>query len=268
MTASRRIDFENLKNTRDLGGILTKDGSRIRQGRLIRSGHLYEASAKDLAKLSDSLDMIIDFRTDQEESEKPDPLVSDVPNLHMPIFNSLKAGVTREEESDEAAINLLIQDPRKAMAYMCRTYEGFVADAFCVSQYEKFVRFLLEDHPKAVLWHCTAGKDRAGFASVIIEEILGVEREIIKADYLKTNEYLAPEVKQLIAMVKRLTGASGKEADQGLAYLFGACPEYLDAVYKKADELFGSFKGFIRNGLNITEEEQEKLRQMYLERRV
>ena len=61
-------------------------------------------------------------------------------------------------------------------------YRKFVGD-YCVSRYSRFVQILLEDHDKAVLWHCSAGKDRAGVGAVIIEEILGVPRETIISDY-------------------------------------------------------------------------------------
>ena len=49
---SRLIEFDNLKNTRDLGGLVAKDGRTIRSGRLIRSGQLVGLSERDREKLS------------------------------------------------------------------------------------------------------------------------------------------------------------------------------------------------------------------------
>ena len=263
---SRLLILDNLHNTRDLGGMITKDGKRIKAGRLIRSGHLYDASETDLKKLSDIVDVIVDFRTDKEKNEKPDPIIDNTVYYHLPIIDSLTAGVTREKDADEKVISMLMMSPDKAKEYMCNTYIGFVGSEFPVSQYERFLRILLEDRDKAVLWHCTAGKDRAGFASVIIEEILGVDRELIIEDYLKTNEYLEADIESLMVMMHSMSGINTPEADRSLRYLFGASAEYLEALYNKIYDIYGGFEDFVINGLHISVEEQELLKKKYLER--
>ena len=168
---------------------------------------------------------------------------------------------------------------------MCNTYMGFVGGEFPISQYEKFVRLLLEDRCGAILWHCTAGKDRAGFASVIIEEILGVDRNFIIEDYLKTNEYLAEEVKGLKTLLfgqlkkanasintDNVTQDSGEKPgineekmNEAFGYLFGAKEEYINTLYTKIEADYGSFGDFVINGLHISYDEQELLRKKYLQ---
>ena len=261
---SRLLYLENLHNTRDLGGMETTDGRRIRSGKLIRSGHLYGSSTGDLSALGHLIDTVVDFRTPQEKEEKPDPAVSGVKFWHIPIFDSLKAGVTREEESDAQVIRMMMGDHRRAKAYMCGIYTDFVSVPFEVSQYEKFVRLLLEPHEKAVLWHCTAGKDRAGFASVIVEELLGVDRAAIRADYLQSNECLAEDIRELIGMFYAMEGEENPEAELALRYLFGAREEFRDAVYAEIEKRYGGFDGFISDGLHISPDEREALKQMYL----
>lgn len=261
---SQLLHLENLHNTRDLGGMETTDGKSIRSGKLIRSGHLFGGSAADMTALGNLIDTVVDFRTPQEKEEKPDPVLSGVKFRHIPIFDSLKAGVTREEQSDAQVIQMMMRDHRKAKAYMCGIYTDFVSVPFEVSQYETFVRLLLEPHEKAVLWHCTAGKDRAGFASVIVEELLGVDRAAIRADYLKTNECLADDIRGLIEMFYAMEGEENPEAELALRYLFGAREDFWDAVYAKIEELYGGFDGFISDGLHISADEREALKQMYL----
>lgn len=265
MNESILIKFENLHNVRDLGGMVTRDNKSIKKGKLFRSGHLFEASENDLKKLSDCVDVIVDFRTDKEKNEKPDPAIGQIDYYHLPIIESLTAGVTREKDADEKAMEMLMMEPEKAKAYMCNTYIGFVGGDFPISQYEKFVRLLLEDRDKGVLWHCTAGKDRAGFASVIVEEILGVERDVIKEDYLKTNVYLKEDIKALVNMLQNMTGVKSEKSEEALKYLFGAEPDYLDTLYKEIDDRFGSFENFITFGLHISKEEQRRLKDEYLE---
>ncbi|UKI49286.1 MAG: tyrosine-protein phosphatase [Clostridium sp.] len=55
------------------------------------------------------------------------------------------------------------------------------------------------------LWHCSAGKDRAGIATMYVLLALGVEKEEIINNYLKTNEYLIDENKIIVDNVKRAT---------------------------------------------------------------
>ena len=73
MNISQRLEFECLDNTRDLGGMITVDGRKIRPGKLIRSGQLFFASENDISRLKELVGAVADFRTDKEVSEKPDP---------------------------------------------------------------------------------------------------------------------------------------------------------------------------------------------------
>ena len=262
---SMLLPFESLRNTRDLGGMRTADGRRIRSGKLIRSGHLSGCTAADLTLLGKTVDTVVDFRTPQEREEKPDPAIPGVCFRNLPVFDSLKAGVTREEESDAQAIWRLTADHNRAMAYMCGIYEDFVSVPSEVSQYETFVRMLMRPHEKAVLWHCTAGKDRAGFASVIVEELLGVDRAEIRADYLKTNVYLADNIREMTELFIAMAGEENPEAEESLRYLFSAREEFWNALYAAIDNLYGGFEGFLADGLHIRAQEREALKELYLE---
>ena len=261
---SSKIPFEELNNTRDLGGMRTVDGREILGGKLYRSGHLYAASIQDRARLSEAVDLVIDFRTERERNEKPDPVIPGVENLPLPIIESLAAGVSRDAESDEAAFAMAAADPDKARAYMCRTYTGFVRSDFSVTQYQRFVQLLREPWRKGVLWHCTAGKDRAGFAAVLVQELLGVSRSDILEDYLQTNDFLAEEVQQLYTMLGARTSGLDERQEKALYYLFTAQEEYLAAVYTAIRERFGSFEAFAERGLGMGAAERELFRAQYL----
>lgn len=78
------------------------------------------------------------------------------------------------------------------------------------------------------------------------------------------GEYLRGDVDRLIAYFGGKQGG-GKETEEALGYLFGTSELYLKAVYGKAEELYGSFSGFIEKGLKVTEEEAERLRDIYLD---
>ena len=262
---SVRLSFNKLSNTRDLGGMHAADGRKIRPGKLIRSGQLYFADEKDRKKLADLADTVVDLRSAREQTEKPDPEIQGIRICHLPIIEDLRVGITRDETSDASAIELLMPYPEQAFAYMRSTYTGFCTGKFARAQYSRFVRILLEPHEKAVLWHCTAGKDRAGFASVIVQEILGVSRDDIRADYLKTNKCLKEEIEYLVNMFRQEPDTGSPESEKALRYLFSAWPEYLDSLYQSIEENYGDFDGYLSRGLGITDEEKAAVRSRYLE---
>ena len=263
---SRRVEFEKLLNTRDLGGMTGADGRKIKHGKLYRSGHLFSASENDLQKLSGLVDISVDFRTSQECAEKPEPSMPGVVHFYNPIFEERRAGVTRDEDSFAEVLRSMMLDAEIARRYMSGSYDGFVSNSYCVGQYERFVRVLLEPREKGVLWHCTAGKDRAGFASVIVQELLGVSREDIRADYLHTNVCLAPETSFLKEMIfGKHPGVDRDVADRAISFVFEAHDGYLDTAYAAVDKHYGSFDNYLSEGLHITPAERNKLREMYLE---
>ena len=122
----------------------------------------------------------------------------------------------------------------------------------------------MEPGEKAVLWHCTAGKDRAGVGALIVEEILGVGRDDIIDDYLATNEYLRGDIEFMIEFIKEQAGRSASLSDRALGYLLSADRDYIEEYYRTINEKYGSFDGFVRAGLKLTSEDIQKLQSMYL----
>ncbi len=256
---STYLDLQGLNNTRDLGGMRTKDGRAIRSDKLIRSGKL--TGLKDKDWFSQHIALVVDLRSTKECTDNPDPTIADVEYLHLPIFEMRASGVTRDKESDRGMAAL---DPESALQRMAGVYKSFLTNEFSLSQYRRFVRLLLEPREKAVLWHCSAGKDRTGVGALFVQELLGVDRADIVADYMISNAYLEEEIRQQCEERGRQIGGLDETAETVMRCFLGAHEEYPLTVYQTAEELYGDFEGFIRNGLGITGAERETLRQMYL----
>lgn len=261
------LEFDGMHNARDLGGMVTMDGRTIKKGRFIRCGHLHDASERDVIKLSEMVELVVDFRTDEEYGEQLDREIAGAKNVHLPVIDTLTPGVTREERSYEEVITDMLKVPEMAKAYMCDTYRKLVMSDFSRAQYARFVKLLLEPHDKAVLWHCTAGKDRAGMATAIVLEMLGVSRDVIVEDYLRTNEYLKNDITALKRFIKRRANVADDNAmaDEALQYLFGADISFIESFYAAIEERFGDVNGFLRKGLGISEEEIKQLKNASLE---
>ena len=259
------MKFERLNNTRDLGGIATTEGKHIAYGKLIRSGRLGTGTEEDIRMIGDLVSAVVDFRSDNEKSETPDPEIKDVESFHIPVIEDLAAGVSRDKKSDEEAFMMLANDPDGALKYMCRTYEDFVISESALKGYRRFVDLLLEGREKAILWHCTAGKDRAGFAAAIVLEMLGVDRETIIQDYLKTNDLIEDDINRMVGMFFKMAGSGDKNTESALRYMFSARREYLEAAFYCIEHKYGDFRGFLTEGLGLSEEDITRMRNMYLE---
>ena len=289
---SQLLSFDTLPNTRDLGGMRTADGRRIKDGRLIRSGRLSDMNSSDREALSDLVGTVIDFRDEAERMERPDQVLPGVDYITLPILEGMAFGVTRDKKSERQIFSVVTENPENALKMVGEIYTNLVMQEYPVSQYRRFLDILLKDHEKAVLWHCSGGKDRAGIASVIIEEILGVPREDIIADYMKTNVYLADDTARMIqytvqSMLKG--GRNGglpevseqpenggssvncgrpeidKRVEDALMCLFCAKQEYINAFYAAAEKKYGGIDGYLHEGLKLTDEEIDRLKEMYLE---
>ena len=140
-----------------------------------------------------------------------------------------------------------------------------MTSASALKGYRQFVDLLLDGREKAILWHCTAGKDRAGFAAAIVLEMLGVDRETIIRNYLKTNDYIEDDINRMVGMFFKMTGSGDKGTENALRYMFSARREYLEAAFDCIEHKNGDFKGFLIEGLGLSEEDIARMRDMYLE---
>ena len=258
------MDLPGLNNTRDLGGMKGAGNKAVLPGKLIRSGTLHAASPESLAYLSSHVGMVVDFRTEKERTEKPDPVLPGVRYCLLPVFENPAAGIARDQESNEKAFAMIMQSPEMAREFMVRMYLGLVSNEGSVSQYRRFAHLLLEAQDKAILWHCTVGKDRAGLAAVFVQELLGIPKEEIVEDYLKTNAYVRADLQVVKDLAGDGMGERTEMAQEAAGWLFGARREYLDAVYRSVKEAYGGMDGFIREALGILDAERAELQRRYL----
>lgn len=260
----RRIPLEKLPNTRDLGGLPAAGGRQICPHRLLRSGALLWSSAADRAILLEEygLKTVIDFRTALEREEKPDPKLEGVENIWNPILEEAVMGITREETGEKRGLvqQVLEQtggDGRGPEEYMRNMYRNLVDEAYSRRQYRKFFEILLRQEEGAVLWHCTAGKDRVGVATALLLAALGTSREEILADYIKTNEFNAAEVEDILEKVK-------EEYRSAVRLLFVVKASYLESVFDRIEQAYGGMDAFLQKEMGLTPDRLDRLQEMYL----
>jgi protein-tyrosine phosphatase len=255
----RRIAFSGAHNFRDLGGYETVNGAHVKWGRVYRSDALQKLSKRDLRALARlDLQRVIDFRSDFERKKDPDRLPHNnaLRLVTLPIFDeNSKLGKQMHDRIVAGELDGI--DPE---AILIDTYYQFVTDF--TPQFRAYIHEVIAAAGQPVLFHCTAGKDRTGFAAAILLRILEVPQTTILRDYLITQ----------INMQKALAGAfllvlflRGKRTMRLLQQLSGAVPEYLHSAFTAIDEQYGSFEKYVSEGLGLSDADVNTPRTSLLE---
>jgi protein-tyrosine phosphatase len=259
-SAHRLLNFEGIANFRDLGGYRASDGRAVKWGRLYRSGNFAEASNADLAGLQTlELATFIDFRSGVEKAEEPNRLpeppgftVVDIPVLDEGNRN-LFGEISERIETD----NFDGFDPDQVMEQANRQF----ADEF-TPQFRQFIHAVLDADGAPVLWHCTAGKDRTGFAAAILLRILGVPQDTVISDYMASRQ---PALEARHNQLLMLRVFKGEDVAEKISVLLGVERDWLEAGFEEIDETWGSFDNYVSDGLQLSAADIQRLRDTLLE---
>jgi protein-tyrosine phosphatase len=183
---ARVLPLQGASNFRDLGGYAGHDGRTVRWRRLFRSAHLADLSNADRALLGQlGVSRAFDFRGVQERAAVP----YELPGLTQ-LSLAIEPSVVQRMQDMLAAGERL--DGSAAARLMRELYRSLVNDQ--AHRFAAMFEALLQDDKPAVL-HCTAGKDRTGFAAALILLALGVPRAVVMQDFLLSNElYRRPDL--------------------------------------------------------------------------
>ena len=262
MIASPVFELTGSCNLRDVGGISTVDGRRVRRGRLLRSGVLTRLTPDAVRQLQSlPVRAVCDLRRTEERERHPNP--------------SFGAGV-RQFEWDSAIGTSPIRD-----AGFVRSESVEAARAAMEAMYRR-IPFVLQSrlagaftalaHARdgATIVHCSAGKDRTGVAIALILESLGVSRELVVADYVLTR--------QAVDLRRELFGEDATGA--GLAAnaepfralpgfaldaVLDARPEYILAALRAVEDRHGTVERYLLDELGLEPALLTDLRECLLE---
>ena len=256
-----RIHLQSLPNTRDLGALMTKDGRHILPRKLLRSGSLYHVSLADQDMLLEDykLSTVIDFRTEAEREQKPDTIMKGVEYYPIPVLDEETSGITQAG----TLMDMLTNFDQVPDEFICKQYENLVRDEICIKQYANFLDVVLHQKKGAVLWHCSAGKDRVGIGTALLLYALGVPRKTIKEDFLKTNVYLDNEMQHMVRYLETRMIVTPEIMDK-VRLLYKVKGEYLDTAFRTIEKDYGSVDYFMRKALYMNPKTIEALRNKYL----
>ncbi|MFE4455549.1 tyrosine-protein phosphatase [Streptomyces sp. NPDC056796] len=256
------VALTGVRNFRDVGGLPTEDGRTVRYGRLYRSGHLAHATEADAAFLAGlGLHTVFDFRNAADH--KLDGLDVELPGVR-------NVSIPLSDPADGAEFWRLVRDGNieqlrsiladgKGTERMIASYRSIIKDR--TAEHSRVLHALAEDSVPALM-HCAAGKDRAGLSVAVSLLAVGVEREAIEADYLKSND---AHRRYRVRRTDTSPAGMSDEVMELLNPLFGARAEYLAAAFATIEEVWGGTDRYLRDGLKVGDGTRAKLRERLVE---
>ncbi|MEU3275968.1 tyrosine-protein phosphatase [Streptomyces antibioticus] len=259
---STEPELAGVRNFRDVGGLPTVDGRRVRHGVLFRSGHLAHATEEDSAFLASlGLHTIFDFRNAADQKlEGPDVELPGVRNVNLPLSDPADGAefwkMVRDGDLDQ--LRGILGDG-KAADRMIASYRRIVVER--TAEHSRVLHALAEDSVPALM-HCAAGKDRAGLSVAVTLLAVGVERDAIVGDYLESN---AKHRRYKVHRSGSASSAYTPEVMELLSPLFDARAEYLAAAFDTVEATWGGVDTYLEQGLGLTPATRELLRARLLD---
>ena len=242
----RHLGLTGVRNFRDLGGYPARDGRTVRWRQIFRSNHLANITETDIGVLRGlGLKSAFDFRGIEERQSA----ISRLDGIGMHSLPIEPAIVTALRAHLDSGAPLSADETREMMRESYRNYVRGNTLAF-----RNLFTHLLEDHAPLVI-HCTAGKDRTGFAAALILHALDVPSDVIANDYLLTNRYY-----------RRDLYARTELSDDVVAVLTSVETSFLAASFNAIDADYGDLETYFAEALGLGSREREILEARYLDR--
>lgn len=245
----RSVIMDSVQNLRDMGGYLGEDDQITRWGKAFRSGQPSSLSEWDTIRLNNlGIKTIIDLRTDEEIATDPIHYTK-ARIIHVPV----KAGSL-------ASVPERIVEGRMrkgdGILFMQDLYLQFITENS--AQFAKALEPFLEQANYPILVNCTLGKDRTGFLAAMLLAALDVPEETIIKDYTASEQYI--NIEHLACLARGLN----TDAQETITVLLSSNESYMDLVFHKIKQDYGSIHKYLAKEMHFTEKKREKLKDMML----
>ncbi len=246
------------------------DATGVRPGLFYRSSELSRLDADGRAELQRlGITDVADLRSPREVERRGPGRVPDGVAVHLLPFPDLAAEQDGESPHEHAFTRMLTEAPgdepvaAAATRYMIEEYRRFPTLGGAQRAVRHVTSLLAQGRP--VITHCFAGKDRTGFTVAVVLESLGLDRDAIMADYLRSNDAVTELRERILEMIDQQAGATlppeavtfaeARLSDEVL----GVREEYLVAARRSIDEGYGSLDGYLA-AAGVTPEDVDALR--------
>ena len=245
------IAMDAIYNFRDWGGIRTLKGSLVRTGLLYRSGSLDRASPADLSRIAGlGIRTIVDLRTRRERSSGPDRLPDGqaIRYIHIPLKTSMV-----NEDGPLTLLYSLLSGKISRLDFAALSAASYHELVTCFQpEFSQIIRLLAEKENLPLLIHCTAGKDRTGYACALIQALLGLPEEIIFWDYLRSNDLLVDYRETMLRRLRIFALFGARRAK--FMPVFEVRRTYLETAFGQIEQDYGDVRRYVCQGLGVSQE--------------
>lgn len=231
-------------------------GSKMKKKILFRCAKLSTLTDGDIKKLEElNPHAIIDFRDPKEIQKAPDNLSKSLleKSISLPISASTLNRMVIQKNID--GDNELTYEK-----VMEESYKKYINNHKHV--WKKFIKILLDSNNHPVIFHCSAGKDRTGIASFLIQKLLDNSMDLIFENYLMSNKLLTS-----IAATAEQTTSSKKDDNQVSQIMLNTLGKvkktYLLSAIDEIQNKFISVEKYITEELGYSKIDIKKLKKLF-----
>ena len=242
--------MSELINFRDFGGYTTKEGKKIKKGIFFRSGSYRDITKEDLEYIQSlNIQNVHDFR-EGHEIDPREPHQKFAKHVHMISASEHLGGFEEEENMPHSE---LTSESMK---------EFYALLPFDNPAYKEVFRVLQEDNAVPYLHNCTAGKDRTGIATALIQLVLGLDWETVMLDYMKSMNAFDQIYQNEVRRLK-----PGREEASLLYKMPGLVimPTFLESAFDAIYKRYGTIEAYLDAEFGLDEDKINALRLKYTE---
>lgn len=242
------------------------EATGVRSGRFFRSSELsrLDDGGREVLRRLGVTD-VADLRSPRELERRGPGRVPTGVEVHLLPFPDVSAvdGEAPHEATFQKMMREKPDDEDVAVAagrFMNEEYRRFPTLGGAKRALRQVISLLAEGRP--VIAHCFAGKDRTGFTVATVLDIVGVDRDAIMADFLRSNAAIAPLRERILESVRErsetdetITFAEARLTDEVL----GVREEYLVAARRSIEENYGGLRGYLE-AAGVADEDVVRLR--------
>lgn len=264
MNKNKRIRYRHVHALRDLSRCHTFSNVEIKKGVLFRSGYLCKFKKEQANEFAEEFNIgtVIDLRTDAEVKNAPDAHLDGIKYYHIPILEEFDNPLITKENRNKILLDIS-KNKGGAVKYLGRVYRKMVSDDYCLGQFKKVFEVLLNvDDDKAIIFHCTQGKDRTGVLAALILYAFGLDRGAICYDYRRFNN--AYRFKNFMISVLVAFRFMSFKVSKDLYYLQMAHKKLISAVFDEIESKYKSREKFFNDALDLDAEKLQQFRAKFL----
>ena len=252
------LPLTGVVNFRDMGGIETEDGRRVKKGILFRAAELTGLTPEDKQFLEPlQIKRVFDYRRQDEADRRPDPVIGLAINERVSVMKEENITTTMFTKDD--GVNKEYYSQFTVERFM-KIYSNMAIENASFKKLMTHIKSLNESLP--LVHHCTGGRDRTGVGSMIILMTLGVSYENVLEDYLLSNQTLANYHHKIFEKASQFFTVPELNRFKDA---FPLREDYLQAAMNAILNTYGNFDTYIYKEFGITEEVRRKIKNFCLE---